>query len=262
MNELAVIEYQGSRVLTTQQLAQVYECGVINIQQNFNNHQTRFTEGQHFFKLEGEELKAFKRLLDNIEEPSIKFAPVLILWTKRGANRHCKILDTDKAWQQFDRLEETYFQVKAGEIASYTIEDPIQRAEKWIEEQKEKQLLKLQNSQQSQIINELKPKADYTDLILKNKGLVTITQIAKDYGMSGKTMNKLLHDLKVQYKQSGQWLLYKDIQHRGFTHSETTDFKHKDGTSDVNMLTKWTQKGRLYLYDLLKQHGVFPLIEQ
>lgn len=118
------------------------------------------------------------------------------------------------------------------------------------------------NRKQQQIIGELKPKADYTDRILKNKGLVTITQIAKDYGMSGTEMNKLLHDLKVQYKQSGQWLLYKEHHGKGYTHSETIDIKRSDGSPDIRMNTKWTQKGRLFLYDLLKANNVLPDIEK
>lgn len=115
---------------------------------------------------------------------------------------------------------------------------------------------------QKQIIGELRPKADYTDRILKNKGLVTITQIAKDYGMSGQAMNSLLHELGVQYKQSGQWLLYSNHQGKGYTHSETVEIIRKDGTPDIKMNTKWTQKGRLFLYDLLKENGVLPVIEQ
>jgi len=114
-----------------------------------------------------------------------------------------------------------------------------------------------------QLIGELKPKADYTDRILQNKGLVNITQIAKDYGMSGKEMNELLHNLKVQYKNSrGQWLLYDPHYKRGYTHSDTFDFKHRDGRSDIAMHTNWTQKGRLFLYDLLKKHDVLPVIER
>lgn len=115
---------------------------------------------------------------------------------------------------------------------------------------------------QKQIIGELKPKADYMDRILKNKGLVTITQISKDYGMSGQAMNKLLHDLGVQYKQSGQWLLYREHHGKGYTHSETVEIIRSDGREDVKMNTKWTQKGRLFLYELLKENGVLPLIEK
>ena len=114
MNTLTIIEHKGTRVLTTQQLADVYETETNSIHQNYLRNQDRFAEGRDYYKLEGAELVEFKRLLTNSQEPSIKFAPQLILWTERGANRHSKILDTDKAWQQFDLLEETYFNAKSG----------------------------------------------------------------------------------------------------------------------------------------------------
>jgi len=91
---------------------------------------------------------------------------------------------------------------------------------------------------------------------------MTITQIAKDYGMSGKAMNQILHDLNIQYKQSGQWLLYSRYQSKGYTSSETIDIKQNDGKVLVRLSTKWTQKGRLYLYERLKKEGYLPLIEQ
>lgn len=122
-------------------------------------------------------------------------------------------------------------------------------------------LLEVENAQQKQIIGELKPRVDYTDKILNCKGLVTITQIAKDYGMSGMKMNSLLHNLGVQYKQSGQWLLYSKHHEKGYTHSKTINIVHNDGTSDSRMETKWTQKGRLFIYELLKKQNILPLIE-
>lgn len=145
---------------------------------------------------------------------------------------------------------------------SYMIIDPVKRAEQWISEQKEKQLLADSNNEKDQVIGELKPKADYTDVILKNKSLMTITQIAKDYGMSGQAMNKMLHEFKVQYRQSDQWLLYSKYHNKGYTHSDTIDFTRKDGTPDVKLNTKWTQKGRLFLYNLLKESNVLPFIEK
>lgn len=122
--------------------------------------------------------------------------------------------------------------------------------------------LELENNIQAQQINEMKPKADYCDKILSSKSLMTITQIAKDYGMSGKAMNQILHDLNIQYKQSGQWLLYSRYQSKGYTSSETIDIKQNDGKVLVRLSTKWTQKGRLYLYERLKKEGYLPLIEQ
>lgn len=111
-------------------------------------------------------------------------------------------------------------------------------------------------------IERLKPSADYTDVILNNKSLVTITQIAKDYGMSGAKMNMLLSKKKVQYKQSGQWLLYSEYQDKGYVHSKTINITRTSGADSVVMETKWTQKGRLFIYNLLKKDGICPLIEK
>lgn len=104
------IEYKGQKVITTELLAQVYGTDTRNISKNFNRNKSKFIEGKHYFLLQGDELKAFKgsRHLDD----NLKFTPILYLWTGRGANRHSKILDTDKAWEQFENLEETYFRVK------------------------------------------------------------------------------------------------------------------------------------------------------
>ena len=113
-----------------------------------------------------------------------------------------------------------------------------------------------------QQLNELKPKADYYDQILQSKSLVLISQIAKDYGLGAPTMNKKLHELGVQYKQGGQWLLYSKYQNKGYTHSRTINITRSDGRSDVRMQTEWTQKGRLFLYELLRKNGILPIIEQ
>ena len=128
--------------------------------------------------------------------------------------------------------------------------------------EEEKERLQLESKQKDQIIGELKPKADYTDVILKSKSLVTTTQIAKDYGMSGRDFNKKLHELKVQYKQNEQWLLYSKYHDKGYTHSETIAITRSNGIKDTKMNTKWTQKGRLFLYELLKENEILPVIER
>ncbi len=110
MSQLIKVEINGERFLTTSQLAEVYETDVNNIQSNFKRNASRFEEGKHFIKLEGQRLKEFKNQ-PIISQLVNKRTSCLYLWTLKGANRHCKILDTDKAWQQFDVLEETYFKV-------------------------------------------------------------------------------------------------------------------------------------------------------
>ncbi len=109
-----------------------------------------------------------------------------------------------------------------------------------------------------QQVNELKPKATYYDLVLQNKSLLSVSKIAKDYGMSARSLNKLLHSLGVQYKQGDIWLLYAKYQDKGYTHTSTyaLDEEHSKVT------TKWTQKGRLFIYELLKEHDILPVIEQ
>jgi phage antirepressor YoqD-like protein len=91
---------------------------------------------------------------------------------------------------------------------------------------------------------------------------VPTTAIAKDYGMSAKALNQKLHELRVIYRMGSQWFLYAKYQAKGYTHSKTFDFKHSDGRPDCKMQTEWTQKGRLFLYQLLKKHGVLPMIER
>ena len=119
--------------------------------------------------------------------------------------------------------------------------------------------LELENAKNKQIIGELKPKASYYDLILQNKSLMPISQIAKDYGMSGKAFNKLLHDLGVQFKQGNTWLLYQGYADQGYTQSRTFAIDAERS----RMHTYWTQKGRLFLYDLLKnERNLLPVIER
>lgn len=110
-----------------------------------------------------------------------------------------------------------------------------------------------------QRVNELQPKADYYDSILKNKSLMTISIIAKNYGMSATKMNELLHDLGVQYKQSKTWLLYGKHQEKGYTHTEMIGVQ---GSDNLKPSTKWTQKGHIFIYELLKKNDILPLIER
>lgn len=138
---------------------------------------------------------------------------------------------------------------------SYVIEDSIKRAERWIEEQRERLMLE-------QRIKEYEPKISYVDKILEAKDAVNITQIAKDYGMSGQKLNNILHEAGVQYKMNGQWLLYGKHQGEGYTKSKTTEYRRADGTIGTKLHTRWTQKGRLFIHEILKSRGIYPLIDR
>ena len=123
------------------------------------------------------------------------------------------------------------------------------------QEREEKALLEQQ-------IAEYEPKISYLDTILSSKDTVTITQIAADYGMSARALNKELHELGVQRKVGNQWILYKKHMSQGYTKSHTNEIPQSDGGFKVVMNTKWTQKGRLFIYELLKSEGVLPTMER
>lgn len=131
-----------------------------------------------------------------------------------------------------------------------------------LEQEEKMEALRLENKVQEQQIAELKPKASYYDLVLQCKDLLSMTEIAKDYGMSAKGMNSKLHELGVQYKQSGIWFLYAKYQDKGYTQTKTQNYNNPDGTQGVSTHTYWSQKGRLFLYDLLKDNGILPMIER
>lgn len=114
---------------------------------------------------------------------------------------------------------------------------------------------------QNAAIAELHERTSYLDQILNSKSTVTTTQIAQDYGMSAKKFNIELRNLKIQRKVGGQWILYAPYNTMGYVHSETF-IPECSTTGKVVMTTKWTQKGRLFLYETLKKKGVLPLIER
>lgn len=115
---------------------------------------------------------------------------------------------------------------------------------------------------QTQQISELKPKATYYDVILNCKDLVSATEIAKDYGKSAKWLNNLLHELGVQFKQGGIWLLYQNYAECGYTSTKTHNYLDDSGGNHAKVHTYWTQKGRIFIYDLLKGKGILPNVEK
>lgn len=119
-----------------------------------------------------------------------------------------------------------------------------------------------QISEMSEKIEDMRPKADYYDMILNNRSTVLTTQIAQDYGMSAKAFNKMLRDMGIQRKVGEQWVLYSKYIGQGYVHSKPIDIIRTNGMRDVKYNTEWTQKGRLFLYGKLKDNGILPMIEQ
>ena len=113
-----------------------------------------------------------------------------------------------------------------------------------------------------QRVRKLQPLADYTALILACPETVSVSQVAQDYGMSAVAFNRILKRAGIQYSVGGQWVLYAAYKDRGLVQSYTFSYRHNDGTDGCRMYTRWTQRGRLFLYDILKKMGIIPMIEK
>ena len=205
-----------------------------------------FTEGKDFNLLKNEQVR-----FEGNREVSRELTDHLL--TIDMAKEICMIQRTEvgkQARQYFIQVEKDY----------NSPEKIMARALRIAE--KELSTLKLETKIQAQQIAELQPKATYYDLILQCPSLLSVTEIAKDYGLSAKGLNKILHEQGVQFNQSGVWFLYAKYQDKGYTSTKTQNYNRPDGTQGSRVHTYWTQKGRLFLYGLLKDLGHLPLVER
>lgn len=185
MNQLEIIEHEGIRVLTTQQLSEVYETSTENIKQNFKRNKERFNEGRDYYLLKGKQLKEFLQVTNSHLQNQSKIRS-MYLWTERGANRHSKILDTDQAWKQFDVLEETYFKAKSMSAM---------------------QLLKLQN----QALVEVDEKVEHIDSRVTNLENTTTVDSRMQY-----TLRKIASATAVRVLGGKDSQAYLELHHKVF----------------------------------------------
>ncbi|AEB75868.1 ORF6C domain-containing protein [Clostridium botulinum] len=235
MNNLEIIEIKGRRVLTTEQLAKIYGTTTDNIKVNFNNHKNNFKEGKHYYFLQGKELKEFKNQVNDIYLVG-KRAASLYLWTERGANRHCKILDTDKAWEQFDNLEEIYFRVKEdSQNVPKTLEDIMICTLQGMKEVKQ-QLNQVNNHalEAKEGVRKLREESplfgvemDELQKSVRGKGIKVLggyhTNAYNDKSLRTKVYSDIQRELKRQFGVSS----YKAIKRKEFQHSLEMISKYK-----------------------------------
>lgn len=205
-----------------------------------------FTEGKDFNPLKNEQVRfegnreVVRELTDHLLTIDMAKELAMIQRTEKGKQARQYFIQVEKDYNSPEKI-----MARALRIA-----------------EKELSTLKLENKVQAQQIAELQPKATYYDLILQCPSLLSVTEIAKDYGLSAKGLNKILHDNGVQYSQSGVWFLYAKYQDKGYTSTKTQNYNRPDGTQGSRVHTYWTQKGRLFLYGLLKDLGHLPLVER
>lgn len=167
--------------------------------------------------------------------------------TDKGMELRQYFIDLEKAWNTPEQI-----MVRALKMADQSIESLKERCK----------FLGGQIAEQQKVIEEMQPKATYYDLILQSPDLVSATEIAKDYGMSATKLNRILHDHGIQFKQGKIWFLYQRYAGFGYTKLKTHNYSDEHGVQHSKQHMYWTQKGRLFLYDFLKEEGIIPLIEK
>ena len=170
----------------------------------------------------------------------------MIQRTEKGKQCRQYFLDLEKAWNTPEMVIGRALQIAKKQIDSLKMENNMLTTTVAVQEQQ---------------ISELKPKASYYDVVLNCPGLLSVSVIAKDYGKSAKWLNAYLHKKGIQYKQGKTWLLYQKYAECGYTCTKTSTVPASDGTQHTKVHTYWTQKGRLFIYDILKSDGTLPLIE-
>ena len=242
MNNLAIIEHQSSRVITTAQLAEVYGTEPKNIQMNFTNNIDRFIDGRDYYCLTGDELRAFKG-----KPNSIGFAQninKLYLWTDRGANRHSKILDTDMAWKQFDILEETYFNVKYNvPVLPQTYKEALVALLSSVED----------NERLTAANAILAPKAAFYDTVADSKDSIAMGDVAKVLAVKGMGRNNLFAFLRGKGVLDTKNIPYQTYQDRGYFRVIEQTYTGNDDSVHIKFKTLVFQKGIDWISKLLRE---------
>lgn len=238
---------------------------LIEIQINENQEQTISGRELHMFlEVETKYNDWFQRMLQyGFEEGKDFYSKMSESTGGRPSTDHIMKLDMAKELCMLTRNE------KGKQARTYFIE--VERdwnspekvmARALLIANKQIDTLRLENTVQRQVISEFKPIKEYVDTILSSEDTVTITQIAADYGLSAKALNKILNEQCLIRRVGGQWVLYSSHMQKGYTKSETIDVTRSDGSIKVVMNTKWTQKGRLKIHELLTAIGVLANMDK
>lgn len=267
--EIPVVEGgfgEGQKVVLAKTIAEIHETELSEINRKINEHIDEFEIGVDLLDLKNS-MENLHSLLNGVyTKQQISNSKNIYLLSEQGYMLLVGFMNTEKAKAIRKQLRREYFamrkvinsdeQLKSNLLLEiYNGGQGGVLASKQLVELERKPLIET-IEKQSDAINELKPHAEYAERVLEDKKTtLTPTQIAKDFGMAGQGLNALLHDLGVQYKQNGQWLLYAKYQGKGYTESYQADIPH------AKPQTRWTQAGKKFIHDILRENGYKTLSE-
>ncbi|MTV50773.1 hypothetical protein GJ688_17720 [Heliobacillus mobilis] len=257
INDVEVIEHKGQRVLTTIQLAQAYNVEVKSIYNNFLRNKERYQEGVHYFLLTNNEIKGLVGAIHQIED-QLRYTHSFYLWTERGAARHAKSLNTNKAWDVFDILENHYFisQTKAthqpeSNPNQYVLPKTyVEALRELADVYEKKEQLELQ-------LDEATPKAEAFDTFMTATNALTVNEIAKSFDLGPNMFFEKMRQWKCIYKnEDGYNVPYSHWVKKGYFLLKTKTYSDFFGNTKTSSKTLVTPKGQKYLYQLAKEEGL------
>lgn len=265
MRELQVIERENQRVLTTAQIAEQYETDAKRISENFKTNSNRYTEGKHYYCLTGDALRKFKENYSGKSGLVDKRAPVLYLWTEKGALLHAKSLNTDKAWQAYEVLVDTYFEVQETKrlTGSELMAAALLEAHAVLE-QKEKRITTLEQQAEQD-----KPKVLFADSVATAKNSILIGELAKILRQNGvETGQQRLFEwmrengFLIKRKGSDYNMPTQRAMNMGLFEVKETAIPHADGHVSISKTPKVTGKGQIYfVHKLMGAEPLLPSLE-
>lgn len=268
--EIPVVEGgfgEGQKVVLAKTIAEIHETELSEINRKINEHIDEFETGVDLLDLKGNSDFEMEILHNGLyTQNALNRAKNIYLLSEQGYMLLVGFMNTEKAKAIRKQLRREYFSMRKvinsdEQLKSNLLLEIYNGGQGGV--LASKQLVELERKplidtieKQSDAINELKPHAEYAERVLEDKKtLLTPTQIAKDFGMAGKALNALLHDLGVQYKQNGQWLLYAKYQGKGYTGPYQPDIPN------AKPQTRWTQAGKKFIHDILRKNGYKTILE-
>ena len=257
--EIPIIEGgfgEDKRCLTDKTISEIHNIQIKHIRELITRNIKRFKKGIDLIDLKVVVPNDYNLIQDlGYSNMQISKSKNIFILSERGYAKLIKIMDTDLAWEIHDKLVDDYFMMK--DILSKELSNKEQLQLQILNGNDIERVVSLKKFEELvtapliETIEKQQPKVDYCDDVLNSEGSMTTTQIAQDYGMSARKLNSILNDLGIQYKNNGQWILYSKYKDKGYINSNTIMLDN--GKTIVQ--TKWTQKGREFIYNVLRENG-------